>query len=63
MSALSLILSKYISFSSLTVNSTFDIIYQDNFYYFNIEINYNNTPSKKAQLEAYTYQLYFKAVT
>ena len=52
--------SEEIAFSSLTVNSTSDVIYQDNYFYFNIEINYNNTPSKKAQLEAYTYQLYLK---
>ena len=52
--------SEEIAFSSLTVNSISDVIYQDNYFYFNIEINYNNTQSKKAQLEAYTYQLYLK---
>ena len=50
--------SEEIAFSSLTVNSTADVIYYDDATYFNIELNFNSTKSKNMQLESYVYQLY-----
>ena len=50
--------SDEIAFSSHTLNSTADIIYQNDKAYFNIEVNYYNNDSKKRQLESYCYQLY-----
>ena len=50
--------SEEIAFSALTVNSTADVIYYDDVSYINIEINFNNTPSKPMQLESYVFQLY-----
>ena len=50
--------SEEIAFSSLTVNSTADVIYYNDVSYINIELNFNNTPSKPMQLESYVFQLY-----
>ena len=47
-----------LAFSALTVNSAADIIYYDDATYFNIELNFYNTPSKSKQIESYVYQLY-----
>ena len=47
-----------ISFSSKTLNSTADVIYQDDVHYFNIELNFYQNDSKQKQLDSYTYQLY-----
>ena len=50
--------SEELAFSALTVNSTADAIYYDDAMYFNIELNFYNTPSKSKQIESYVYQLY-----
>ena len=47
-----------LAFSALTVNSMADAIYYDDATYFNIELNFYNTPSKSKQIESYVYQLY-----
>ena len=50
--------SDEIAFSSKTLNSTADVIYQDDIHYFNIELNFYRNDSKQKQLDSYTYQLY-----
>ena len=50
--------SEEIAFTSLTVDSTADAIYYDDKCYFNIELNFYNSFSKKRQLESYVYCLY-----
>ena len=47
-----------IAFSSKTLNSTADAIYEDDIHYFNIEFNFYRGESKQKQLDSYTYQLY-----
>ena len=47
-----------IAFSSKTLNSTADAIYEDDIHYFNIEFNFYRNDSKQKQLDSYTYQLY-----
>ena len=47
-----------IAFSALTVNSTADAIYYDDYMYINIEFNFYGGESKKKQLESYMFQLY-----
>ena len=50
--------SEEIAFSSLTINSTADAIYYNDVCYFDIELNFYNSYSKRKQLESYVYQLY-----
>ena len=50
--------SEEIAFSSLTINSVADVIYYNDVCYFNIELNFYNSDSKRKQLESYVYQLY-----
>ena len=50
--------SDEIALSALTVNSTADAIYYNDKIYFNIELNFYNSDSKRKQLESYVYQLY-----
>ena len=46
-----------IAFSSLTVDSTVDAVYYDDYVYYDIEINTKKSNSKENQLISYTYQL------
>ena len=50
--------SEEIAFSALTINSTADGIYYNDYMYINIEVNFYGGDSKKKQLLSYGYQLY-----